>query len=201
MAIVSEILSFLIRSVGGIYLWAILLRFLLQLARADFYNPISQVLVRVTNPLVKPLRRIVPGFFGVDMASLVLAILVKLLMILALFVLQRGTTDFDVLLAVPYALLGVAIAILNIYFLTMIATIILSWVAAGSYNPAVVLIQQIAEPIMAPFRRVLPPMGGMDLSPILAFLAINVVKILLSGLALKLGLMPHSFLGMLIVNI
>lgn len=201
MGIIGEILEFLIRSIGGIFLWAVLLRFLLQLARADFYNPISQTLVRVTNPLVKPLRRIVPGFFGIDLASLVLAILVKLLMILTLFVIQRGSTDFDVLLAVPYALLGVAIAILNIYFLTMIASIILSWVAMGSYNPAVVLIQQIAEPVMAPFRRLLPPMGGLDLSPILAFLAINVVKILLSGLALKLGLLPQSFLGLLIVNI
>jgi YggT family protein len=74
-------------------------------------------------------------------------------------------------------------------------------VAQGSYNPAIVLINQIAEPVMAPFRRLLPPMGGIDFSPILAFLALNVVKIVLSGLALKIGLVPHSFLGMLILDI
>ncbi|MDB6063441.1 MAG: putative integral rane protein [Verrucomicrobiaceae bacterium] len=201
MGIIGEIASFLIQSVGGLYLWAILLRFLLQIARADFYNPVSQALVRVTNPLVKPLRRLIPGFFGVDIASLILAWLVKLLMVVTIYIIQTGSLNFSFPLVLAVSLLSILVAVLNIYFLAMIASIIISWVAAGSYHPAVVLLNQLAEPIMAPFRKLLPPMGGIDFSPMLAFLAINVVKILLSGLAMKIGLVPHSFLGMLILNI
>ena len=201
MEIFGEILSFLIRSIGGIYLWAVLLRFLLQVARADFYNPISQALVRVTNPLVKPLRRFIPGFFGIDIASLLLAILVKLATVIPVFVIQTGSLNFNLVMVLLVSILSVLVAMLKIYFLAMIAMIILSWVAGGSYHPAVLLIQQISEPVMAPFRRLLPPMGGIDFSPILAFLAINVVKILLSGLALRIGLVPHSLWGMLILDI
>ncbi|HET8711079.1 MAG TPA: YggT family protein [Spongiibacteraceae bacterium] len=170
-----EIVRLLINTVGGLYLTAIILRFLLQLARADFYNPISQ--------------------------SLVLAVVVKLLMIVVLFVVQTGSVNLNVALALLVAVLSVLVTMFNIYFVAMIAMIILSWVAPGSYHPAAVLIHQIVEPVMGPFRRLLPPMGGIDFSPILAFLALNVVKILFSALAMQIGLHPQSFLGLLILNI
>lgn len=196
-----EIARLLINTLGGLYLTAIILRFLLQLARADFYNPLSQALVRITNPAIKPLRRIIPGFFGIDIASLVLAIAVKFLMIIALFIVQTGSTHFNIILAVLVALLSVLVTMFNIYFVAMIATIILSWIAPGSYHPAAVLIHQVVEPVMGPFRRLLPPMGGIDFSPMIAFLALNVVKILFSGLAVQMGLHPQTFLGLLILNI
>ena len=201
MGMLGDVAVFLIRNIGGLFLWAVLLRFLLQLARADFYNPISQALVRITNPVIKPLRRIIPGFFGIDIASLVLAIAVKLVMVVSIFVIQTGAFNFSIPLVWAVSVLSCLVTVLNIYYLAMLAMIIVSWVAQGSYNPAIVLINQIAEPVMAPFRRLLPPMGGIDFSPILAFLALNVVKIVLSGLALKIGLVPHSFLGMLILDI
>ena len=197
----GDIAIFLIRSVGSLFLWAVLLRFLLQLARADFYNPISQALVRVTNPVVKPLRRLIPGFFGIDVASLLLAILVKFATVVSVFIIQTGGFNFNIGLALAISLLGCLVTVVNIYFLVMIGTIITSWIAAGSYHPAIVLINQIAEPIMAPFRRLLPPMGGIDFSPIVAFLALNVVKIVLWNLAMKVGLVPHSFLGLLLLDI
>jgi len=201
MGMLGDVAVFLIRNIGGLFLWAVLLRFLLQLARADFYNPISQALVRITNPVIKPLRRIIPGFFGIDIASLVLAIAVKLVMVVSIFVIQTGAFNFSIPLVWAVSVLSCLVTVLNIYYVAMLAMIIVSWVAQGSYNPAIVLINQIAEPVMAPFRRLLPPMGGIDFSPILAFLALNVVKIVLSGLALKIGLVPHSFLGMLILDI
>lgn len=201
MGMLGDVAVFLIRNIGGLFLWAVLLRFLLQLARADFYNPISQALVRITNPVIKPLRRIIPGFFGIDIASLVLAIAVKLVMVVSIFVIQTGAFNFSIPLVLAVSVLSCLVTVLNIYYVAMLAMIIVSWVAQGSYNPAIVLINQIAEPVMAPFRRLLPPMGGIDFSPILAFLALNVVKIVLSGLALKIGLVPHSFLGMLILDI
>ena len=200
-AALVEIVRLLINTLGGLYLTAIILRFLLQLARADFYNPISQALVRITNPVIKPMRRFIPGFFGIDIASLALAILVKLLMIVVLFIVQTGDTNLNVAIALLVAVLSVFVTMFNIYFVAMIATIILSWVAPGSYHPAAVLIHQIVEPVMGPFRRLLPPMGGIDFSPIIAFLALNVVKILFSGLALQIGLHPQSFLGLLILDI
>jgi YggT family protein len=197
----SKIATLIINTVGGMFLLAVLLRFLLQVARADFYNPVSQALVRATNPLVKPLRRLIPGFFGIDVASLVLAVLVKLVMIVCLFVIQTGSAGFDIGRVLLVAVLSCFVWILNIYFMAMLATIIMSWVAAGSYHPAVVLVHQIAEPVMAPFRRLLPAMGGIDFSPMLAFLAINVAKILFSGLAMKIGLHPYSIWGLLILDI
>lgn len=196
-----EIVRLIINTLGGLYLTAIILRFLLQLARADFYNPISQALVRITNPAVKPLRRVIPGFFGIDIASLVLAILVKLVMIMVLFFVQTGGLNVNYAIVLLVAALSVFVTIFNIYFVAMIATIILSWVAPGSYHPAAVLIHQVVEPVMAPFRRLLPPMGGIDFSPMIAFLALNVVKILFSGLAMKIGLHPQSFLGLLVLDI
>lgn len=201
MDMLGEIAIFLIRNIGTLFLWAVLLRFLLQLARADFYNPISQALVRITNPVVKPLRRLVPGFFGIDVASLVLALVVKLITILAIVAISTGGLNIGLLLIVMWAVLGCLAVVLNIYFLAMIGTIIVSWVAAGSYHPAIVLINQLAEPVMAPFRRLLPPMGGIDFSPIIAFLALNVVKIVLSGMAMRVGLLPQSFLGLLTLGI
>lgn len=201
MGALVEIARLVINTLGGLYLTAIILRFLLQLARADFYNPISQALVRVTNPAVKPLRRIIPGFFGIDFASLVLAIVVKLLMIVALFFVQTGNTNVNIFIVLLVAILSVFVTIFNIYFVAMIATIILSWVAPGSYHPAAVLVHQVVEPVMAPFRRLLPPMGGIDFSPMIAFLALNVVKIVFSALAMQIGLHPHSFLGLLILDI
>jgi YggT family protein len=201
MGALVDIARLLINTLGGLYLTAIILRFLLQLARADFYNPISQALVRITNPAIKPLRRIIPGFFGVDIASLVLAIAVKLAMIMALFIIQTGSANVNIALVLLVAVLSVLVTMFNIYFIAMIATIILSWVAPGSYHPAAVLIHQVVEPVMAPFRRLLPPMGGIDFSPMIAFLALNVVKILFSALAMQIGLHPHSFLGLLILDI
>lgn len=201
MGALIEIVRLVINTLGGLYLTAVILRFLLQLARADFYNPISQALVRITNPTVKPLRRLIPGFFGIDIASLVLAILIKLAMIIALFVVQTGSANFNILLVLLVAVLSVFVTIFNIYFVAMIATIILSWVAPGSYHPAAVLIHQVVEPVMAPFRRLLPPMGGIDFSPMIAFLALNVVKIVFSALAMQIGLHPQSFLGLLILDI
>jgi len=200
MGVISEIAGFLVRTVGGLFFWAVILRFLLQLARADFYNPISQSLVRITNPVLKPLRRVIPGLLGLDMASLVLAVAVKFITLLAL-VFIAGIGNPNLVLLLLWSLLGCVVTILNIYYLAMLATIILSWVAAGSYHPAVVLIHQIAEPMLAPFRRLLPAMGGIDFSPMLAFIVIYVVQILLRAAASAVGLNAQFAMGMLFLGI
>jgi len=191
----SEIGNLLIQTIFNLYLLAVLLRFLLQLARADFYNPVSQFVVKVTNPAVKPLRRFIPGVLGIDFASLVLALLVQMVA-LALIFLIFGAGIPNPLLLLIWAVIGVVAMIVNIYFIAILASIVLSWVAGGSYNPTIMLIHQLTEPVMAPFRKLLPPLGGLDLSPILVFLLINVVQIMLRHLAASVGLSSKLVLGL-----
>jgi YggT family protein len=191
----NEIMVYLIQTVLSLLLLAMLLRFLLQLVRADFYNPISQFLAKVTNPLVLPLRKVIPGYGGLDLASLFLAVLLQLLGIVAILVLN-GIATPPILLLLVWSALGVIGLLVNIYFFALLAMIILSWVAAGSNNPAIHLLYQITEPVMAPFRKMLPPMGGMDFSPILVFILINVIQIALRHMANGVGLAPGLVFGL-----
>ncbi len=144
-------------------------------------------MVKLTNPLVVPLRRVIPGYAGIDLSSLLLAVLLQMLMVALLVLLQTGAllTLFPLLLV---GLLGVAAYLVQIYFFAILAMIILSWVAAGSNSPVLYLLHQLTEPVMAPFRKVIPPMGGLDLSPILVFVVINIVQIALGHLAYSLGI-------------
>jgi YggT family protein len=194
MNAMTEIFVYLLQTFLSLYLMAMLLRFLLQLVRADFYNPISQFLVKVTNPLVVPMRRVLPAVSGVDTSSLVLCLLLQLLGIAALL-LVNGLGLPNVFLLLIWSVLGVVSLLVNIYFFALLAMIILSWIAPGSHHPAVHLLYQITEPAMAPFRKLLPPMGGLDLSPILVFILINVIQIMLRHMAAGVGLHRALVIG------
>jgi YggT family protein len=176
------------------YLIAMLLRFILQVVRADFYNPITQFLVRATNPLVIPLRRIIPGLGGFDLATLVLALVLQIAAIVTLL-LVNGQGFPNPVQLVLWAALGLVGLLVYIYFFAILGMIILSWVAAGSGHPAIYLLYQITEPVMAPFRRLLPSMGGLDLSPLLVFIIINVIQIALRHMAAGIGLHPALVIG------
>ena len=195
MGAFSEITGYLVQTLLSLYLVAMLLRFLLQLVKADFYNPISQFLVKATNPLVVPMRRVIPGFEGLDIATLVLALLLQTVAIVVLLLIN-GLGIPNILLILAWAALGLVGLLVNIYFFALLATIILSWVAAGSGHPAIYLLHQITEPVMAPFRRILPAMGGLDLSPILVFIMINVLQIALRHVAANIGLHPALVIGL-----
>ena len=195
MNALNEILGYLVQTVLSLYLLAMLLRFVLQLVRADFYNPICQFLVKITNPLVIPLSKVIPGFGGMDMASLLLALLLQLAGIVALLLIN-GLGLPNVLLLLAWSALGVIGLLVNIYFFALLAMIILSWVAPGSNHPAIYLLFQITEPVMAPFRKALPAMGGMDFSPILLFILINIIQIALRHMAAGIGLHPALVIGL-----
>ena len=195
MNALSEIFGYLVQTLLSLYLLTMLLRFVLQLVRADFYNPICQFLVKVTNPLVIPLRRVLPGFGGLDMASLVLALLLQLAGIVALLLIN-GLGLPNILLLLLWSVIGLIGLLVNIYFFALLAMIILSWVAPGSNHPAIYLLHQITEPVMAPFRKALPAMGGMDFSPILVFILINVLQIALRHMAAGVGLHPALVIGL-----
>ena len=169
---------YVLQTLGSLYLLIVLLRFILQLVRADFYNPLSQFVVKATKPLLNPLRKVIPGFGGLDLASLVLAILVQLLlMIVTLLLLGYGVGGLLLQLLV-WAVIGVTALFLKVFFFALIVSVILSWIAPGSYNPAAQLVNQICEPLLMPIRRLLPNLGGLDISPIFAFIALNLLDML-----------------------
>ncbi|MCB1705814.1 MAG: YggT family protein [Halioglobus sp.] len=191
MNAIYAILVYLIQTLLSLYLMVMLLRFVLQWVRADFYNPISQFVVKVTNPLVIPLRRVIPGYGGFDVATVLLAVLLQMAGIAAVFMIRFGAIPAPLPLLLG-GLLGVVALLVQMYFFALLAMIILSWVAQGSRHPAILLLYQITEPLMAPVRKLLPPMGGLDFSPILAFILINIVQIALQHMAAAVGVLGFA---------
>ena len=166
-------------TIAGLYLLFVVARFLLQLAKADFYNPISQAVFKATDPAVRLFRSFIPGYKGVDFSSLVLAFIVQFLAISITIFLYSGTIP-SVGFIVTWSFIGVLNFIILFYYYALIASIVMSFITMFSGNmnphPILLLVWQITEPIMAPFRRVIPPMGGLDFSPILIFLIIGLIR-------------------------
>ena len=181
---------YVLQTLGSLYLLIVLLRFVLQLVRANFYNPLCQFVVKATQPLLKPLRRIIPSIFGLDMSSLVLAILVQLALMALTLLLTYGTTGYPLQLFI-WSIIGVTALFLKIFFFALIISVILSWVAPGSHNPGAELVNQICEPALAPFRKILPNLGGLDLSPIFAFLALKLIDMLVINNLAAMTMMPE----------
>ncbi|AKV05402.1 MULTISPECIES: YggT family protein [Pseudomonas] len=181
---------YVLQTLGSLYLLIVLLRFVLQLVRANFYNPLCQFAVKATQPLLKPLRRIIPSMFGLDMSSLVLAILVQLALMALTLLLTYGTTGNPLQLLI-WSLIGVTALFLKIFFFALIISVILSWVAPGSHNPGAELVNQICEPALAPFRKILPNLGGLDISPILAFMVLKLIDMLVINNLAAMTMMPE----------
>ena len=168
---------FLIQTIFGFYILAVMLRFLLQCVRADFYNPLVQFLVRITNPPLLPLRRIVPGYRGLDLASVVLVLALQLVeVLLVTLVLGQGVSFWGVLLLTLAELLKLLI---NIYLWSVVIQALLSWFNPDPYHPATRLLTQLTAPLLRPARRLLPPISGVDLSPMLVIVALIFVSLLL----------------------
>jgi YggT family protein len=168
---------FLVKVIFGLYATLVLLRFLLQWTRADFYNPLSQFIVKATKPALNPLRRVIPGFSGIDTASLVLAWIV--LSFEQLAILAISGMGFQLLAAVLFAIPEMLSLIINIFLFAILIQVILSWINPGSYNPAIGLIHSLTEPLLAPVRRRMPDMGGLDLSPMVVMVGLVVLEMLL----------------------
>jgi YggT family protein len=170
-------LVFLVQVLFGLYAVIVMLRFLLQLVRADFYNPLSQFIVKATSPVLNPLRRIVPGVGGRDIASLVLAWLVIGLELLLVFLISGQ--GLQLLASLLLALPKLVELTINIFLFSILIQVILSWVNPGVHNPAVSVIHSLTEPVLAPARRWIPPMGGLDLSPMVVMIGLVLLEMLL----------------------
>jgi YggT family protein len=170
-------LEFIISTLFGLYILAVMLRFLLGAARADFYNPVSQFLVRITNPLLVPLRKVLPSLGKYDTAALVLMLVLQFLS-LTLIVMLRGN-GFPVLAVLLASVAELVALLLNVYMVAIIVQVIISWVNPGTYNPVTGLLNSLTAPLLGPIRKLLPPLSGIDLSPLFALIALQVLKMLI----------------------
>jgi len=180
------LIHILIQIVFGSYILAVLLRFLLQWARADFYNPLVQVLVKLTNPPLLPLRRYIPGYRGLDMAAVVLMLLLQLLeLLLIAWLFGQPVTVSGLLVRALAELLDL---LLTVLLWAVIIQAILSWFNPDVRQPVVRLLNQLTEPVLRPARRLLPPFSGLDLSPLLVIIVLQLGRLLLLAPLQDIGL-------------
>lgn len=171
-------LIFIVDTAFYLYTLVVMLRFLLQWMRADFYNPVSQFVVKATNPVLRPLRRIIPGFWGLDMAAVVLMVVLQLVA-LALIGVIAGYRISPVGLPI-YAFAEVLSLGINVFIFTLVVQALLSWVNPGTYNPVSALLHSMNEPLLRRIRNIIPAAGGgLDFTPMLAIFGLILLKMLL----------------------
>ena len=186
---VSNIVNFLVRNLATMYLALIILRLLLQLVRANFYNPLSQFTVKLTNPLLRPLRRFIPPLGIVDTSSIVLALLFQLVIIETLAIISG--VFLSPVQALIWGTLGIAKLIVSLFFICILVSFVVSWVAPYSQHPALEIVRSLLEPVLSPFRRLIPPIGGIDISPMFAMLAILTLHRIIDAVAKAVNLLPN----------
>ncbi len=190
-------LTLIINALFDLYILLILLRFILQILRADFYNPVSQFIVKVTSPPLKILRRFIPSISGQDISSIVLClgliyfkyILLRMLDIPAVSIGSAiapiGSASYVGLFI--YSIADLVSLTLTIFLMAIIIQVILSWISPGQYNPIIGLVSTLASPVLRPVRKIMPAIGGLDLSPIFGTLIIMVAKLLIVPPIIYLG--------------
>lgn len=169
---------FLIDTLFWLYILAVLLRFLFQLVRADFYNPFSQALVAITNPTLLPLRRMIPGLYGIDFAALVLVLVLQVVKNVLLGLIFGQWYNF--LGLIVYSAAELLQMTVYLFIFLIFIRVLLSWVAPyGGHNPVTGLLFSVTEPLMRPARRLIPPLSGLDLSPVAVFILLYLTLILI----------------------
>lgn len=170
--------EFLFLTLFDVYIFLVIARFVLQIVRGDFYNPLSQVIVKATSPLLLPLRKVIPGFGRIDVASIVLLLLVVIVkLLLFLFLFRSGS--FNAVGFIIFLLLSLGNSVVNFFMLVIFASAILSWIAmGGGYNPFFDILRQMSDPVIQPVRRFIPPLGMIDISPMVVILGLYFIKIL-----------------------
>jgi YggT family protein len=174
----SRAALFLVQTIANLYLLTILFRFVLQQVRADFYNPLSQFIVRVTNPLVVPARRVIPSIGSIDTATLVVLVALQCLATWVLLEVLGANVGLDTY--IYYVVLRLIHLTLWLYSISILLYVILSWVAQAAYSPIAMLLGQVVGPVLRPVRRVLPPISGIDLSPLIVLLLLQALRIALT---------------------
>ncbi len=173
----TDPLVFLIDTLFSLYILAVILRFLLQWIRADFYNPVSQFLVKITHPPLRVLRRFVPSVGKMDSSSLVLALSLQMLANYAILAVKGLSIGVFALMLLSFA--DLFKMVLDIFVYAIFAAALLSWFAPGNYSAVSSILYSLTEPILSVCRRVLPDLGGIDLSPLLALVVLQLAKMMI----------------------
>ncbi len=164
-------LYFVLKTLTQLYLLLLILRFWLPMMRADFRNPVAQGVLRLTSPLIIPLRRFVPPIGRIDTSTVLVAFVIEYVLILILLMLSGRSASFAPIAIT--SLIELAILSLNMFFFVILIKIILSWVAPQNYNPVTAMLTTLSEPVLRPFRRIVPSVGGLDISPIFAIVLLQ----------------------------
>jgi len=174
---VGNAFGFLVETLFSLYIAALLLRVLLEAVGADYYNPVSQVLLKVTQPLVAPLARLVPRLGRFNSAAVVLLVIIQTISVVLVMAISGFAAD--PLQALVIAVFRLVRMLLVMYMVLIIAEVILSWVGGGMRHPIIPLIYQLTRPVLQPIRRIMPSLAGLDLSPLVAIIAIQFLMILI----------------------
>ncbi len=181
----SASVSFVVKTICDVFIGAVVLRLLLQWARADFRNPVSQFLVKVTNPVIIPLRRIVPGVGGIDTASVIVVLILQVVKVWLIHVIAAQSPSIGGLLVLSLA--DFVELMIGIFTITIILQVILSWVGPRTHNPLNGPLHALNEPMLAPLRRIIPTISGFDLTPVAFLLILHLMKILVVAPLTDLG--------------
>ncbi len=173
----TNAITYLVGTLIDLYIAAVLIRLLLQWVRADFYNPVCQFLVKVTDPVIVPLRRVIPSIRRLDTASVLLIVALEIFSVWIASRISSQPLNFEQI--VLFSLMKLAATLLMTYFFLIIASVVLSWVGARMRHPVVPLVYQLTEPVLRPFRKIIPSIAGMDLSPPFALIAIRFLLLLI----------------------
>ena len=178
-------LAYILQAVSTLVLAILMLRLLLPFLRADFRNPIAQAILKITSPIIIPVRRVIPALGRLDTATFLVLFAVQFFVIwLTMKIFGQGASFEFMAFRTVIMLLVLTI---NVFIFSIFIRIIISWIAAGQYSPVAALVGTISEPVLAPFRRIMPPLGGFDLSPIIALILLTALKIVISGIQLFPG--------------
>ncbi len=179
-----QALHYIIEALASLYILVLLLRIWLPWLRADFRNPLAQGILRLTSPLVVPLRRIIPSFGRLDTATLLVAFAIQYAAVFLILLLYVAFEIMSMPTIGAIALTSIVKLIMlsvNLFAFAILIRVVLSWVAPGMHNPATAIVATLSEPVLRPLRRVIPPMGGFDLSPMLAIIGLFALNIVIRG--------------------
>jgi len=175
-----NVLVFLINAFAQLYLFVLLLRFWLPLLRADFRNPIAQGILKLTSPLVVPVRRLVPSVGRVDTATVIVSFAIQYVAILLILTLIKQPANASTIALI--AVIDLVVLSLRLFMFAIIVKVVLSWFAPGAYNPATALVQTLSYPVLKPFASLVPRLGGIDISPVIAIILLQAAMIGIGGL-------------------
>jgi len=178
---------FLVQTIFQLYLLVVMLRFILQTMGANFYNPVSQFTLKLTNPLVTPLRRVLPKLGKVDMAVLLILILLQMIALTLIAWLKVDTVP-NIIGLVIWSLGDLLSLLINVFFYAILIMVIISWINPGLHSPVTEILYQLTEPLLRPARRLLPPIGGFDLSPLVVIVILQLLSMVFIKQLTQIGM-------------